>query len=231
MAWREELHPRDDRGRFARKGALPAVSIKATLTNLRLASDDQLFDIFHRISARKKPSIEQLTAIDAELARRDGTAELAEVEPPTENERRTDELVTRGWSYADAYAEVHGLSAKRIAQQQKAALIDRRAGETLETARRRAYREMMALSALQAEEATRGNLLTHPCRSVDPASLWSATPSRANRCASEELKRFWESHGGRPTYAEWKARLGGDHRQRAAAAAGRGAAAGRDFGV
>lgn len=230
MAWREELHPRDARGRFTHKGSLPVVSIKATLANLPAATDDDLMDIYHRISSRKMLDKKSLAAIDAEFARREGVDQLPEPDPSPE-EARLDELIARGYSYLDAYGEVSGRSTKRAAKQQADQLIDRQAGETLEHARRRAYKEAVALAALQAEEATRGNLTTHRCAKVKPAALWSASADRARNCASEELKRWWEANGGRMTYADFRAQLQGGGavtRQRNRAAA---AGAGRDFGL
>lgn len=230
MAWREELHPRDGRGRFAPKGSLPAVSIKRTLAALQVASDEDLMDVFHRLSSTKKLDKASLAAIDAELARRDGTADL----PPPEDtpaQKHVDQLVGRGWSYAEAYAEAYGRSGKAIAAQERASLVERRKGESLEQARRRAYRELVALQALQAEEATRGNLTSRRCAQVDPMTLWSAPPERARRCASEELQRWWDSQGGRMTYAQWRAQLVTTRGARAAAQRSRLAGSGRDFGL
>jgi hypothetical protein len=230
MAWRSDLHPRDAKGRFANKGSLPAVSIAATMANLRAASDDDLMDVFHRLSARKILDKRALAAMDTELARREGIEDLTEATASPE-QTRVDELVRRGWSYPEAYAEAYGRSAKRAASQERASLVERQRGESVESARRRAYREMVALNALQAEEATRGNLVTHRCRDVDPTSLWSAPPARARKCASPELLEFWEAHGGRLTYAQFRAQLVGTGAARGVAAAQRQAGAGRDFGL
>lgn len=230
MAWREELHPRDTRGRFTRKGSLPTVSIKTTLANLAAASDDDLLDVFHRLSATKRLDEKSLRAIDAELARREGVADLPAAED-TPQQRQLDDLVRRGWSYAEAYAEAYGASAGRVDSQQQAALLDRRKGESLEHARRRAYAELVALEALQAEEATRGNLLAHRCRDLDPAALWSGPAARARKCASEELKRWWEDHGGRRTYTQFRATLVGTSGARKAAEKVRLGGSGRDFGL
>lgn len=229
MVWREELHPRDARGRFAHKGTLPAVSIKTTLNNPRAASTDDLLDVFHRLSSRKQLSVKTLKIIDDELKRREGVDELPPADD-TPEQKHVDELVRRGWDYADAYAEAYGKSHKQVARERQAALVDRRAGESTEQARRRAYRELIALQALQAEEATRGNLLAKSCRDVDVTTLWGAAPARARRCASEELKRWWEDHG-RLTYGEFRAQLAGTGAARSSAAAARQRGAGKDFGL
>jgi hypothetical protein len=232
MVWREELHPRDARGRWTHKGSMPAVSIKNTLANLHMASEDDLFDVYHRLSSRKQLDAKTLRKIDAELARREGADEL----PPPEDtpeQVQIDDMVRRGWSYADAYTEAYGLTHKQEAAMKRAeapGMAERRKGETTQQARRRAYAEVVALQALQAEEATRGNLLAHQCKAIDPTSLWSVAPARARRCASEELKRWWEANGGRLTYREWQARSGDQGARRAARAAA-GAGNGRDFGL
>jgi hypothetical protein len=230
MAWREDLHPRDAHGRFAHKGALPAISIKATLANLRVASDDELMDVYHRLSATKRLDTRKLAAIDAELARREGAPDLAEPDD-TPEQLHVDQLVARGYSYAEAYAEAYGTSGRDVDRDQAAALVDRRKGETLEQARRRAYAEMVTLQALQAEEATRGNLTSKRCPGVDPAALWSGPAARARKCASEELLRWWESNGGRTTYTEFRAQLVNTSGARRAAENVRLGGSGRDFGT
>ena len=149
----------------------------------------------------------------------------------TPEDRHLDDLVRRGYSYADAYAEVYQVSAGRVAAEERAALVDKRAGETREQAVRRSYAELVALQVLQAEEATRGNLLSGRCRDIDPASLWSGRGDRARKCASEELMRWWEEQGGRRTYTEYRAQLVGGRTAKVAAEKTRLAGSGRDFGV
>lgn len=207
MAWREELHPRHPNGRFAPKGTTPAVSITKTLANLGSVSDDDLFDVFHRMSSRKQLDRRSLAIVDAELARREG---LAKLPPPddTPEQVRLDDMVRRGASYAEAYADVYG-GPQGAAE----ATVERRKGETTHQARRRAYSELVALQALQAEEATRGHLLRGGCQHVDPMTLWSAPPNRALKCASEELQRWWADNGGRLNYDTWLRMLSGKRRQ------------------
>lgn len=237
-AWRKgQADPdwvtRDSGGRFARKGTLSAVSIKRTMGNLTMASEEDLLDVAHRIAARRNANRRDLEAIDRELARREG---LAELPPPDDTPEAVeiDKLVAQGWNYAEAYERAYGkqgVSKERVYRAQLAGILGRRQGETLEQARRRAYQEMVTLQRLQAEEATRGNMTSKRCPGVDPVTLWSAAPARARKCASEELARWWEANGGRRTYAEWKARLGvGYHRTKKEDAA-RLAGAGKDFGL
>lgn len=219
MAWREELHPRDSRGRFTHKGSAPAVSISKTLASLDdvgKVSDDDLFDVFHRLSSGKRLSVAKLTRISAEMARREGLPKLPPPDPDAQA-AKIDDLVRRGYDYAEAFTEAYGRSGG-------GQMIERQAGETTAQAQRRAYRELVALEALQAEEATRGHLLSKKCPGADVAKLWSASPDRARRCASEELQRSWHEHGGRKTYSAFTSMLSGS---RAPAAAGsRG-----DFGI
>lgn len=212
-AWREEDHPRDERGRFVHKGGrATATQIKATLADIRAATDDALLDVFARVSGKDRLSAgdrRAITALDGELARRDAGGERE----PTARERRVDQLIGGGASYEDAYAEVYGAGD----QDDDA---DRRPGESREQVRRRQYAELVALQVLQAESATRGNLLNIRARSrgVDPVTLFSGPTARARKWASEELLTWWETHP-RMTYAEFRAERIGD---RAGAARARG---------
>lgn len=218
MTWREELHPRDARGRFARKGAGRVAPIRATLANIATASDDDLLDLMHRIGTVNRYDGAALRRIDAELARREG---LAELPPPedTPEQKLIDEAVRRGASYAEAFADAYGRSGGHAGP-----VLERRAGETTHQARRRAYLELVSLEALQAEEATRGHLVAKRCIGVEPVTLWSAHPNVARKCATEDLQRWWDSNGGRKTYTAWQSMLNG---RRATATAGNG----RDFGL
>lgn len=234
--WREEDHPRDAAGRFARKGSMSAVSIKRTLGNLRMSTDDDLLDVYTRLIRRKDAmrglTKQQIDSLDAELARREGSAELEAVTQDTPQERRIDDLIGRGWPPADAYAEVYG-DKMRVSDKASAVDADRRKGETREQALRRQYQEVTYLGMLQAEEWTRGNLLNKAGQAagVDPASLFSGRRDRARTYASEELKRFWEQVTPRQTYQEFRAGRIGDSAAKNRAQASRLAGAGRDFGL
>lgn len=212
------------RGQATANRALP------TGASLQSATVEQLLDAAGDLS-RREPTAEvgdALLLLDAELARREGVDALTFEANPTAD--RVDELVGRGYSYTDAYAEVHGLNAAQLATEQRLSIVDRRPGETRTQAIRRMYKEFVYMQYMDAEEATRGNLLTGEAqrRHIDPSSLWSGTATRARKYASEELKRWWEAHGGRVTFTQWSAQFTGD---RAAAEASRLAGSGRDFGV
>ncbi len=235
-AWRESDHPRDARGRFVSKGTWGAVSIKRVLANPRDVSDDDILDVFHRISQRKRlgqGGEAELKALDAELARREGSSDLEAVDDSPQA-RKVDELVSRGWPYADAYAEAYGLGAKATAKAQreeKWAAVDtaRKPGETREKALRRMYAEQTYLSMLAAEEWTRGHTIAQKWTGkVELASLFSGPRTRARKYASEDLKRYWDEVEPRRTYAEFKARMIGNRAEAQEMAL---AGSGRDFGL
>lgn len=81
-------------------------------------------------------------------------------------------------------------------------LADRRKGETRRQAMRRAYDEWVYLRYLRAETATRGHLLTSAgvAAGISAVSLFEGQHARANRWASEDLKRWWDGNGGRVTF-------------------------------
>lgn len=171
-------------------------------------------------------------ALRNELRRRERAAAKAAADPRA---AAVDELVRAGESFAEAYAQVHNLSAEQMAAQERAALLDaqRRPGETRRKAIRRLYDEHIAAAYLDAEAATRANLLSPAgrARKIDPQSLFSGPSDRARRYASKELKLWWEEHGGRPTFPAFQALYAGTAARRNAARASAQRAAGRDYGV
>lgn len=212
MAGWDGRYWRDENGRFARKGASGEtpeqayVSIRRTLANPRAASDADILDVALRITMRAKRGkrdTAELEKLDAELIRR-----VAAGEPElTPEQQRVDQLVAGGASWEDAYAEAYGGGGGRAAGDP-----DRRKGETSEKARRRHYAEATYLSMLQAEDWTRGNLLSKAgkAKGIEPASLFSGPRARAEKYASEELRRFWSEVSPRRTYAEFRAERTGD---------------------
>lgn len=214
MAGWDGRYWRDERGRFARKGAAGEspeqayVSIRRTLANPRAASDEDILDVALRITMRArrgKRDEAELTLLDAELIRR-----AAAGEPElTAEQRRVDQLVAAGASWEEAYAEAYGGAPK---PGRAGGDVDRRKGETSEKARRRLYAEATYLAMLQAEDVTRGNLLSKAgkAKGIEPASLFSGPRARAEKYASEELLRFWAEVSPRRTYAEFRAERTGD---------------------
>lgn len=240
--WRPKAASAAERGRRrapARESPPGAVSSGAgeggtatsgrVLRRLRRASADELLEAFHEVSTRPpSPATERaLARIFDELGRREGE-DLGD----DERGRAVDRLVAEGASFAEAYAEVHGLDVAELSRQERMQLVDgqRRPGERRDTTIRRMYAEATYLEWLQAEEATRGNLLNRAGRAkgIDPVSLWSGPSARARKYASDELKQWWEDHGGRRTLTQYRAQFTGDRR---GAQAARLAGSGRDFGV
>lgn len=198
---------------------------------LQAASLDQLLDAFSAISAGPPAGRDRaLRELDAELARREGTAALTVRDD--HQSRQLDALVDRGWQYHEAYAEVHHLDVTQLDREARMQLVDaeRRPGERRDATIRRMYAETVYLQYMQAEESTRGNVLNRAGRSrgIDPVTLWSGPAARARKYAAPELLAWWEANGGRRNFAEYRAQFSGD---RAAAAAARQAGAGRDYGV
>lgn len=217
----------------ARPEPAPAAGWASVRERLSAATVDQLTDAFAEISrGQAGPAMDRaLAELDAELARREGTSSLTVRDDP--HSRQIDELLGRGWSYTQAYAEVHHLDPAKLDREERLALVDanRRKGERRRDTLRRMFAEHVYVQWLDAEQQTRGNLLSPAGRAagVDPVSLWSGTAARARKYASEELKRWWEEHGGRHPFAVWSAEYTGDGTRARREHAGRGA--GRDFGV
>ncbi len=207
-------------------------SLETVRTRLRSATVDQLADAFSAIS--RQPAGEArdlaLAELDAELARREGVDELQVHDDP--HSRQLDQLLDAGWSYLEAYAEVHHLDPGQLDRQAAQQLVDvaRRPGERRRDTVRRLYAEQVYLQWLQAEDDTRGHLLSPAgkAKGIDPVTLWSGPAARARKYASPELKEWWESHGGRRTMTEFATQYGGDRR---AAQSARLAGSGKDYGV
>jgi hypothetical protein len=111
--------------------------------NLAELADQQLYQLW-----RNHPhELDLVARVTAELNHRDRTRAATDTgwpgsdqeqwptgddEETTEQQRRIDELLTRGWDYREAYAEVHGLDEAELERQERAAAVDvdRRTGET-----------------------------------------------------------------------------------------------------
>lgn len=225
-AWREEDHPRDERGRFTVKGMQAAASIRRTIAHPQSADDSALLDVFGRIGAKKRLSrrdIAALESLDAELARREAGGEPA----PTPEQVRVDQLVAGGASWDDAYREAYGREGDHLDDDS-----DRQAGETREQMRRRQFTELTYITMLQAEDWCNGHMLTKEGESLNMrvVTLFSGPRARAEKYASEELRRFWTEVQPRMTYAEYRAeRVGDATGARKAREARRTATNGKDF--
>ena len=163
---------------------------------LRPADADELLA---ELDAEREPAVDQQAADKAA------------------RELQVDLLVDGGMTFTEAYAQVYadvqddGPSGDdlRLAEQQSAVDVERRAGETREQTVRRMYEEWVYLRYMDAEQATRGHLLTRAAeaRGVDPVDLFSGPAHVARANASEDLKRWWADNGGRKTYTEFRAEI------------------------
>lgn len=211
-----------------------ATPMKRVGQQLRKVAEEDLADAWVKLLA--EPESEgrtiALDALDKELARREGLHELARARDD-EKSRRVDELVAGGEDYLDAYAEAHGLTDEDLRQAELDAVVDanRIKGERRRDTLRRMYAEQVYVQVLAAETATRGELLNPLGRAkkIVPATLWSGQAARARKYASDELKRWWEAHGGRMTWTQFEARY--VRKRRAGAKVAARGEVGRDFGL
>lgn len=183
----------------------------APTVRLRALSDDQLAGRFAEISRRDQLDEPALRAVISEMDRR----EKGPKKPykPTKAQRDLDQRIAAGDDYVTA-----------------AATIERRAGESLDQAVRRHHDEWIDLSYLQAEQVTRGHMLSPAGRAagVDPRSLFTGPLARARAYASEELQRWWSDHP-RLNRTQFRAQLLGRAADVKAAKATRAASTGKDF--
>ncbi|MFG2070979.1 phage portal protein [Micromonospora tulbaghiae] len=137
--------------------------------------------------------------------------------------------VAAGRDWLDAYADMLGLDVDQLRREEAATVASggSKRGGTRE-ALRKAYEEHTYLQYLDAEHATRGNLLSKAGRAkkIDPAALFSGPMHVARKYASEELLRYW-AQNPRMTFAEFQQNVSG--RARAGRDARLAAGAGRDF--
>ncbi|MEU4234174.1 phage minor capsid protein [Nonomuraea sp. NPDC026600] len=178
-------------------------------------TDNELADRFNR--ALESGDEAEIERVAAEMARRDEPAQQptdhwgswGDVEI-SDDDRRVDALVARGWDYVDAYAEVFGLDPEQLRREERRAALnsDRRPGETLDQTVSRLYRDWIHTQWLQAENATNGYLLNKAgeAEGIDPISLFSGPLSRSKKYASEELRRWWNTHQ-RMTLTEFRAQI------------------------
>jgi hypothetical protein len=169
---------------------------------IKRMSDDDLEKEFQKEIRKDDLDQVKVDRLGAELDRRDHER--------AQNEKKVDALMAKGRSYRDAYAEVHNKDPEKMDQEERAASIEaqRRPGETREATIRRLYEDDLRRQYVDAENVTRGHLLTPAGRSagIDPKSLFQGNSIRSNKWASDELKEYWEKNP-RKTYTQFKADL------------------------
>lgn len=184
-------------------------------TRLRAMTDDELAAMFARFSREENwtafGAVEgEMTARETEsawLTRPEGLGHWNTGGQPSETDRRIDVLLASGLDFAEAFGEVHGADPDRIRREERAALVDRGAGDSsVDAALRRAYDMHVYEQWIRAEADLRGHLLTREAISqgIDPIDLFSGQTARARRFASEDLQRWWAQHG-RQTYTQFRA--------------------------
>jgi hypothetical protein len=149
---------------------------------------------------------------------------LSTSDDATVEDKRLDlmaRLIAEGVDEGEAYAEAYGVSGQRFVRDEAIRQLRNAGfeGDGFDALARQSYRDHVTRSYLQAEDATRGVLLSREAEqrnardgaegrppSVDPEALFSGPMSRAQRWASDELLDWWETNG-RMTFDEWKAQL------------------------
>ncbi|MBP2331240.1 hypothetical protein JOF56_011625 [Kibdelosporangium banguiense] len=166
--------------------------------------------------ATEAEDYERLDAIVAEMERREQVAaRRAERERAHEEERwaQLDALINQGHSEEEAVAEVFGRSVER--QRRDRAITELRSqgytGKGFDELARRSFRDFVYGRYIEAENVTRGQLLTPEARAagIDPHSLFVGPAARARAHASDELKAWWDLNG-RVTLEQYKVDLLGD---------------------
>ncbi|MDT0305073.1 VG15 protein [Streptomonospora wellingtoniae] len=200
----------------------PAATVDRGVTadDLMYVTDDRLATMLGDAWADDRAA--DAAVIEAELERRAALADAppAEAEVPDDEtdeqqqrREREEEQYTEierlveqeGYPWEQAVAEVQGRTVEEIRRQEYVREYrppgDRR---SFRDVAREQYKLDVARRVDQAEEATRGYLLTNEGRrqGVDPVSLFSGPRARAERWASEELKRWWDENG-RFTFEEY----------------------------
>lgn len=214
-----------------RLAAEQAAGNQLTNGQYQALSDEELVERFNQAIERgDEPEIERAAT---EMARRDDANQAPPPEPEQANgfarfqdveisaeDRRVDDLVSSGYDYVDAYAEVYGVDAEKLRAEERRTRVaaERHDGETLNQTAARLYRDWVHIQWLQAEGDTRGVLVNKVGEKADisPISLFSGPTSRAKKYASEELRRWWNDHP-RMTLIEFRAQLLGRESDKRAA--------------
>jgi hypothetical protein len=189
--------------------------------NLRSLTDEDLAMLYHQYVETDGSVVAR---VEVELERRDREDHaddgfgVGDIEPTPEDDQISD-LLAKGHSYLEAYAEVHGMDVEELEAQDRRSVIaaERSPGETLDQAARRLYDQMIYVQMLEAEDAVVGLLNREGTRKgINPLTLFSGPYHVARAYASEELLRWWTEHP-RMTFTEFKAQaLGRDSDMRLA---------------
>lgn len=178
--------------------------------DIQAMSGDQLFDLFAELSQHDTLDEHLMRRLVDDMDRRERATPLPALDDDamTPQQRRVDQLVASGRDFLSAYAEVHGDDERRLAEEARASGVDRKSGEDVRVAVRRSYDEWLHVAYLQAEKATRGNMLNRAGKTarIDPLELFTGPVSRARRYASEELMRWW-ARNERLNFTQFRAQV------------------------
>lgn len=147
--------------------------------------------------------------------------ETAKARRDAELQQRLDDFIAQGLTEDEAWSKVTG---KDLAKERAWDLAGRRKGESYEQALRRAYWDEVDQQVAESESTVVGYFLSNDGKralaearreakrngktfSFIPADLWSMPEAQAMAWASDELKEYWESKGGRLTFAAWRAQV------------------------
>lgn len=183
------------------------LSDDALVDRLTAAFADEDFDLADRLTV-------ELDRRDAERARRQAAAERSRAYRARKSDEQSAEigdLIGQGWDPHEAVAQVTGRSVE--SQRRAEVLADARANgipaRSFDDATRVMFRRQVSEWYVEAEAATNGYLLNREgiAKGIDPASLFTGTDARARRYASDELRQWWDDHGGRTQLSDYRAQL------------------------
>lgn len=219
-----ELDRRDSGGAVPPPGQDPLAG-----KDLQNLSDDELFAL-HSQDGMPQDAIDR---IEHEMDRRDAGGAATETRPLTDSQRQVAALEAQGMSFFEAFDQVHGIDSQTRTRMEKEAAVDaeRLPGETREQTLKRMYQDWVDAEYFEAEQATRGHLLTREgeAAGIDPAALFSGQTARARKFASEELKRWWAESNRRRTFTQFKADMLGREGDVTAAEQTRASSNNKDF--
>jgi hypothetical protein len=196
--------------------AAAAAERKAARDELRARSDDQLGEDLN--AAFEADDEAEIVRLSAELDRRDAAVAKAaekrqrdkinaQLRRDAIKERQAAEigkLIGEGYGEHEAVEMVTGVTIR--SQQMTEALARMRAdgnqGRTFEAALKQKFIAVVSDDMLAAEDAIRGASFMSPLgsrRGYPDSHLWFGPEKFAREHASEELKLYWDSRGGRPS--------------------------------
>lgn len=172
------------------------------------ASDAEIDRIIAELDARQAAADKEQLAEAKRAAARVRSQERRAADQAVKD-ARFEELSNSGMDPLEAYAEAFGKNVEKL--RVKDAIAQARAndyhGRNLEEVARDMQRDWAERAWHQAEDATRGHMLSHEAemrnardaatggRTITAKSLFSGSDARARKWASKELLEWWEQNG------------------------------------